>query len=322
MFLSLKGFASWEDLLLLGQEIRHTLWQGLHIPVSVGIGSTKTLAKIANFYAKRSPKLEGVYILDNPRRIKVALSKTAIEEVWGIGRKWGAQLRKINIYTAQDLANSDHTYIKRQCNIVLAKTTLELQGISCLDLEQVAPRQSIMVSRSFGQKTDSYEDLREAIANFASLGAEKLREQASYACAIVVFIRTNFFNEKDAQYSNSLFLKFPKETDNTLIILQTAWFGLKKIYKPDFLYKKAGILLQNIISKEKSQYHFFIDEKKMQQQPLMQAMDAINHKYGRQTIRLAGCGVDTHDSAWSSQQDKVSPAYTTQWEDILIVQAN
>jgi DNA polymerase V len=319
MFISLENFSSL-DLSHYGEKMRHTLLQGLHLPVSVGIGATKTLAKVANFYAKRCTQLEGVYFLNHPTRIKVALGNMPVEEVWGIGRQWAAKLKQIQINTALDLAQANPHDIKRKFGVILAKTALELQGISCLAIERVAPRKSIMVSRSFGQKTGSYEVVRAAIANFATRAAEKLRQQQSHACSMMVFIQTNRFNATDPQYSHSIFLTFPKGTDNSIIILKTAFMGLQKIYKENFLYKKAGILLQDIVPKQFNQFDLFIDDDKMQKQPLMQTIDHINHKYGKHAVRFAACGVKRQ--TWQSQQDTVSPAYTTRWDEILIVRAN
>lgn len=318
MFLEFSGFESW-DLTKYGKDIKQTIYQGVGMPVSVGIGPTKTLAKVANFFAKKHPVFEGVCELRDINRIYPMLSNLGVGDVWGVGRQWADKLKAIGITNALDLAKSDHTMIKKKFNVVLARTVLELQGIPCLSLESVAPRKNIMVSRSFGRPILDFNNLREAVANFATKAAEKLRAQNSYASGMMVFVRTNPFSKTDVQYSNSICLKFPKETDSTMWILKTASQGLKTIFRDGYKYKKAGTMLLDILPNTLGQNDLFIDEEKMNNPKLMDVLDAINTKYGRQTVQFAICG---YRKAWSMSQERVSPAYTTRWSDLLIVRAN
>ncbi|MBS0290681.1 MAG: Y-family DNA polymerase [Proteobacteria bacterium] len=315
MFLGLKEFEQW-DLIEYGRKIKERIAIGLKIPVSVGIGPTKTLAKLANFYAKNDPAYAGVCTLEEPPKTLMLLKQIPIEKVWGVGRQWSDKLKQLDILSAYDLAQADSAMIKRKFSVVLARTILELQGTSCIKLESVMPRKNIMVSRSFGQPIIDFIHLREAVANFATRAAEKLRNQKSYACAMMIFIRTNSFNKTDKQYSNSICLKFPKETDNTMWILKTATQGLKLIFRKGVKYKKAGTMLIDIISNQTVQADLFIDDTKMNNKKLMDVIDAINEKYGKDTIRFAICGCK---KTWSGRQQKVSPAYTTRWRDILVV---
>lgn len=216
------------------------------------------------------------------------------------------------------ISSNGSTIKINETNNPYTKTTLELQGISCIPLEHVAPRKNIMVSRSFGQPIADFHNLREAVANFATRAAEKLRQQNSFASGITVFIRTNPFNKTDKQYSNSITLKFPKETDNTLWILKTASQGLEKIFRESYKYKKAGTMLLDIIPSRTCQRDLFIDDVKMDNSKLMNVLDNINQKYGRQAIQFAICG---YQKSWSMSQQKVSPSYTTKWTDILTVKA-
>lgn len=317
IFLGLKGFELW-DLTEYGKKIRETILKGLGIPVSVGISKTKTLAKIANHFAKKQISLGGVCHVKDPSIIEQMLTRIDVDDVWGIGRQWADKLKRLGIFKAIDLANSDSNYIKKKFNTVLARTTLELQGISCLPLEAVMPRKNIMVSRSFGRPIVDFHTLRLAVANFATRAAEKLREQGSFASGITIFIRTNPFNKTDRQYSHSISLKFPKETDNTVCILQTASQGLKAIYKEGFKYKKAGTMLLDIIPSKIVQNDLFIDNIKMDNKKLMNALDAINEKYGRQILQFAVCGFL---KTGLTNKESVSPAYTTRWKDILTVKA-
>ncbi len=317
MFLKLTGFESW-DLIEYGKKIRQRVWQGVRIPVSVGIGPTKTLAKAANYFAKKALSSQNICLLNDAEKALPILNNLSIGNVWGIGNQWSKKLNEIGIYTAYDLAKSDPQLIKNKFNVVLARTALELQGISCLPLEAHAPRKNIIVSRSFGQKATDFNELREAIANFASRAAEKLRAQNAYASGIMVFIRTNRFSKIDAQYSNSISLHFIKETDNTTLILKTAILGLSQIFKKGYEYKKAGIMLLDLISHQK-QSDLFIEDSEVNNTPLMEVMDNINAKYGKQTIQFALCGVQKY---WHSRKGSVTPAYTTQWSDIIRVSAN
>lgn len=317
MFLNLKGFKE-DDLQGYGRLIRQTIFQGVGIPVSVGIGETKTLCKAANYFSKRRENLDGVCLLNNAGTIEFSLKLMPIEEVWGVGRKWSLALKAAGLQTAYDLMRAQTTWLKTRFNVVLARTSMELKGISCLSLEALAPRKNITVSRSFGEKTDSFTVLREAITNFTVRACEKLRSQGSLACSIMVFIRTSPFSENDSQYSNSQCVKFAKETDNTIIIVKAAIEGLKGIYRENYLYKKAGVMLLDLISNETRQTDLYIDHEKMDNRGLMQVIDAVNARFGKQSLRLAVCG---YKRSWKTRQDHVSPSYTTQWSELLVVYA-
>ncbi len=318
IFLGFSGFDHW-DLTEYGKLIRISILQGLKIPVSIGIGPTKTLAKIANYFAKQSPIHGGVFEFKNAISASPFLKRVAVDEVWGVGRQWSCRLQDLGIKTAYDLATYNHHEIKKKFNVVLARTVLELQGISCIALESIAPRKNIMVSRSFGAPVTLYSDVREAVANFATRAAEKLRGQHSFASGLMVFVRTNPFNKTDVQYSNTICLKFPIETDNTMIILQYAVEGLQRIFRDKFKYKKAGVMLLDLVNGKISQPDIFIDDKVVNNQNLMNALDKINAKYGRQSVQFAVCGFR---KAWKMSQENVSPAYTTNWDDMLVVYAH
>lgn len=317
IFLGLKGFKDW-NLTDYSRAIRANILRGLKLPVSIGIGPTKTLAKVANFFAKKHPLLEGVYQFKDQQHTLALLKKVPIGEIWGIGRKWSAKLQSMGMHSAFDLASSDHRLLKKNLNVMIARTALELQGIPCFDLEHPEPRQNIMVSRSFGKPIVEFDELRQAVGYFATRASEKLREQQSYAQALMVFIRTNPFNKTDQQYANSVTLPFVKETNNTMVILQTASQGLKQIFREGFKYKKAGTMLLDLTQASSAQADLFIDPLKMNNPALMTAMDHINQKYGSQMLKFAVCGFNR---AGASLRENVSPAYTTQWEDILVVYA-
>lgn len=317
MFLDLANMQI-SDLNNYAYQIRKTLWQSIRLPVSVGIAPTKTLAKVANFYAKRHTTFKGVQVFADAQAARAYLEHLAIGEVWGIGPKWAAKLQQIGIHTASDLVKSCPHEIRKKFNVMLAKTVLELQGTPCLSIEEVSPRQNIMVSRSFAHKIENYTELREAVTLFATNAAEKLRDQHSYCRGLMVFVRTNPFSENDKQYSNSTSLRFIKETDNTMIILKTAIVGLKAIFKEGYKYKKAGVMLLDTVNKVSSQGDLFIDQNKMNNERLMTVLDNINEKYGRATVQFAVCGF----SRALSLRESVTPAYTTSWDELLVVHAN
>ncbi|MCS5710381.1 translesion error-prone DNA polymerase V subunit UmuC [Candidatus Berkiella aquae] len=317
IFLNLKGFEHW-NLMEYGKNIRRKVYQGLKLPVSIGIGPTKTLAKIANYLAKKYPLLEGVCEFKDQTQINNMLSRVPIGEVWGVGRNWSEKLKQMGIETALQLATSDHHLIKRKCNAMLARTVLELKGIACFSLEHTMPRKNIMVSRSFGRPIVELNELRQAVADYASRAAEKCRQQHSFASSIMVFVRTSLFSNSELQYTNSITLPFPKETDNTMVILQTALRGVNAIFREGYQYKKAGTMLLDLIPKKTEQADLFIDSKQLNNPALMKAMDNINVKYGNQMIQFAICGFD---KPWVSMSENRSPAYTTQWKDILVVYA-
>jgi DNA polymerase V len=318
IFLQLDQFEQW-DLHEYSQKIRKTVLMGVGIPVSVGIGPTKTLAKAANFFAKKYPAFKGVCYFKEPERTLKALSLMPIDEIWGVGRKWSVKLKQLGFSTALDLAKSDHHAIKNKFSVTLARTVLELQGVACFELEEVVPRQNILVSRSFGKGITDFNDVREAVANFATRAARKLREQQSLACGMMVFIRTSAFNPNLPQYAKSICLKFPQETDSTLWIVKTALVGLEAIFKEGYHYKKAGTMLLDLIPHHQGQTDLFVDQAQIQNKKLMTAMDTINDKFGNQSVQFAACGFNR---AWRMQQGNVSPSYTTCWDDLLVVKAN
>lgn len=317
IFLGLHGFEPW-DLRTYAQKIKKEIGQSLHMPISIGIAPTKTLAKAANFIAKKYPLYEGVCVF-SPDNTALALSKMPIQEVWGIGRKWAEKLIALNIITALDLSQTDTIMLRKKLGVTLSRTALELQGISCLETNEISAKKSIIVSRSFSKKVQTYEDLRESVSQYASRAAQKLRAQHSCASAIMVFIQTNRFHDPAAYYSHSIIMPFVQATDNTMTILQEAIAGLQSIFKPDYTYKKSGVVLLDLISKNITQQDIFIDQTTIHNAPLMDILDKIHHKYGKKALQFAVCG---KDASWTWQQENRTPAYTTQWSDIPIVYAN
>lgn len=321
-FLDLTGFN--RDLIEYGQQIRSRVLQWVGIPVCVGIGSTKTLAKLANHTAKKSlvPEMsQGVSDLNQLGRTDLSklLSRIEVGEVWGVGRKLSQRLNSMSINTVQQLKDASVTKIKNEFNVILARTVSELNGEQCLELEEVSPpKQQIMSSRSFGQPVFLLEDLSEAVVSYTSRAAEKLRRQNSVAGAVQVYLMTNPFKPKEPQYSNSVTVKLLHPTDDSFKLAEAATYGLKRIYKSCYAYKKAGIMLVDLCPRNQvlvdlfSQIELPATERS---KVLMATLDEINAKMGRGTVRSAGEGLA---KVWAMRSGNKSQEYTTDWKQLPI----
>jgi DNA polymerase V len=322
-FLDLTGFN--RDLVAYGQEIRQRVRQWTGIPVCVGIGSSKTLAKLANHCAKKahvSSMADGVTDLNqlSASGLRELFRRIEVGEVWGVGRKIQERLVGMGIETVQQLKDSSLSRIKKEFNVVLARTVAELNGESCLALEEVAPpKQQIMSSRSFGQPVFLLEDLSEAVVSYTSRACEKLRHQHHVAGSIQVYVRTNPFKPDEPQYNKGVTVKLLHPTNNTFRLAEAALYGLKKIYKLGYAYKKAGIMLTDLCPEHQVPVDLFsgFDLPKTQKaKTLMATLDEINAKMGRGTVRSAGEGMQ---KSWSMRSDNKSNAFTTDWEQLAVV---
>ena len=245
-FLGLNGFENYE-LNTYCRHIKQTIKKWVGIPVSIGVGSTKTLSKIANHLAKQKSDYKGVCILQNKIEIKRGLESTSIEDVWGIGRRLSIFLKKYNINTAYHFSQMDRGWIRKNMGVVGEKTYLELNGVSCLDLDLVpSDKKSCCVSRSFSSPIEKLFDLEESISTYGSRVSEKIREEGLVAESMNIFVLTNHFNRREKQYSNSIKLNLPFPTNNSIKIVKRALEGIRKIYRPGYRYKKAGIILSGL----------------------------------------------------------------------------
>ena len=299
-----------------GLSIRQRVQQWTGLTVCVGIGGTKTRAKLANNIAKKNPEFGGVFDLDalSPSQEQAWLEKIAVRDVWGIGRRLEEQLDALGILTAADLKAADPKAIRRRFNVVVERTVEELRGVSCLSLELLSPaKQQIMSSRSFGKTVTEEHELGEAVATYVSRAAEKLRSQESLAGAVHVLVETNPFKDVP-QYHNSTTIRLPFATDDTLTLTKFALWGLGKLYRKGFQYKKAGTMLMHLQPKAQRQATLFEDTAKIERRArLNRAMDSLNHRYGRGSVALAASGTG---SRWHMQRANLSPRYTTSIEEI------
>ncbi|WP_024873127.1 translesion error-prone DNA polymerase V subunit UmuC [Tolumonas lignilytica] len=316
-FLDLTGVSNAMSLVDFGKQVRQTVVQWTGITVCVGIAPTKTLAKLANHAAKIYPATGGVVDLTSRDRQRKLLSITPIEEVWGVGRKLTKQLQMMGIKTALQLANANPKLIRKQFSVVLERTIHELNGESCLELDDVSPtKKQIVCSRSFGQRIKQFQHIREAICNYAVRAAEKLRLEKQYAQSVTVFLRTNPFSKTEPYYSNSATARMPIPTDDSRDIILYAIRMLRGIWKPGYRYMKAGIMLADFFEPGIYQMSLFDEiSSRTDSKELMTVIDKINHS-GKGNIWFAGQGVKQE---WAMKRGNLSPAYTTRWDDLPVV---
>lgn len=316
-FLDFSGMEQSFDLQEYGLFIRQTVLMHTGIPTSVGIAPTKTLAKVANRLAKKST---GVLMLQNEQQIQEALSKTSIEDIWGIGRRYAKFLKNYGIQTASELSQMSLSWVKKNLSVVGLRMVLELQGKPCLPLEMIVPpKKGITCSRSFKQPLTDFESLRTVLAKFSARASEKLRRQNSFAGLVSVFVRTNPFDKTKDYYSNSQTLRFPIATNHTADIIKMVGIGLKMIYQQGFAYKKAGVMLTHIIPKPYLQGGLFdqcSEIEKAKRNKSMQVMDLLNQKMGKNTLQMASQGSKKIDL---TDRQFTSPCYTTEWSDLKVI---
>lgn len=243
------------------------------------------------------------------------MAEIDVGEVWGVGRRIAARLNEMGIYMVLDLRNAKPAEIRKHFNVVLERTCQELRGVPCLELEDVAPdKQQIMSSKSFGQAVTEVSDLCEAISAYVERAAQKLRAQQSLAGGLYVFLRTNPFDPKAAQYSANQHVSFGVPTDDTRLISDLAVQVIKHLFKPGFVYKKAGVMLTGLTEKASYQHDMFAStEGQEKSTKLMKALDEINDRFGRDSLICASSGFDRR---WAMKCGNRSPKYTTAWMDL------
>ncbi|MCF6179180.1 MAG: translesion error-prone DNA polymerase V subunit UmuC [Geopsychrobacter sp.] len=310
-FLDLSGIAALNDY---GQKIRSTVLQHVGVPVCVGIAPTKTLAKLANYAAKKFKATRGVVDLRETERQKRLLKITPVSEIWGVGRKYTLSLQRLGINTALDLAQMNTREIKRLYSVVLERTVCELNGESCIDLEKTSPKkQQIVCSRSFGEKLTHYAGVRTAVCEFAARATEKLRGQNRLALMVNVFLRTSPFDKTGPNYANNATGKLICPSSDTRIIMALVARLFDMIWQEGYRYAKAGVMLGDFCSPDQVQFDLFDRQPDQQQNDrLMQAVDSINQS-GRGKIWFGG---QRPQQDWFMKQANLSPAYTTRWSSI------
>ncbi len=315
-FLGMDGFAHL-DLTEYGQRIRAQVRQWLGLPVCVGFGETKTLAKLANHVAKKQPEFGGVCDLAalSPAGRDALLEGIDVGEVWGVGHRGTPRLKALGLGNVKALRDADPKWLRREFSVVLERTVAELNGTPCIGLEEEAPaKQQIMSSRAFGAYVYELADLEEAVATYVGRAAEKLRRQGSLAGAVQVYVRTNPFKADHPQYQRGITVPLAEPSDDTRLLVRAALLGLKRLYKPGYAYQKAGVMLMDLTDASHMQAALFDADRG--NPAVMRVMDRINAYWGRGTLRLAAEGVDP---AWRMRRGMMSPCYTTRWSELPLV---
>lgn len=301
-----------------GRALRTLVKRSTGIPVSIGFATTKTLAKIANRLAKKNPGYGGVFDMTTAAGIDGLLAKTDVGDIWGIGPQNRKKLNRKGISTALHLKNADDDWVRKQLTVTGLRTVWELRGIPCISLEEApAPKKGIITSKSFGHSVVSHGELREAVATYMTRAAEKLRAQSSIANSLQVFIATNRFKPEVPQYANSLMVRLPEPTASTPVLIRHALRCLKEIYRAGYEYKKAGVMLTEIVPETHRQQNLFVQEPS--DTGLMKALDHINRKWGSNAVQYACAGIE---KTWTCKRVQLSQAYTTRWDQLPVVKAS
>ena len=314
-FLDLSNFSN-DEVEDVGHEIRNVVLKWTGIPTSIGIAKTKTLSKVANHIAKK--KQSGVVSLIGIKNIDPILEKVEINDVWGVGKQLTKFYHKSKIYNAKQLKNVSNTWIKKSSNVLSSRTAMELRGIPCIDLETTSSkRKSCVVSRSFGQRVENFQELKEAIASYSLNASEKIRSESLVAKSITVFIRTSPFQSRFGYYSNSKTIDFPIATNNSIEIVKAALNGLETIFKNGYRYQKAGVMLSRL-SDSVDGKNLFSSEKDKKINSLMKSIDNTNHRYGRSTLSLASAGVHKR---WNTRRQHYSKIDTVDFYCLPTIKA-
>jgi DNA polymerase V len=314
-FMDLSNFSD-EDVERVGKEIRETVLQWTGIPTSIGIAKTKTLSKIANHIAKK--KLSGVTSLIGIENLDPILEKVEINDVWGVGRQLTKFYQKNGIYNAKQLKNKSNTWIKKCSNVLSSRTAMELRGIPCIDLETTqTKRKSCVVSRSFGKRIETFQELKEAVSNYCLNASEKIRSESLVAKAITVFVRTSPFQRDYGYYSNSKTIDFPIATNNSIETVKTAVAILESIFRNGYRYQKAGVMLTGL-REDDGRKNLFSSEKDEKINSLMRSIDSTNHRYGRSTLSLASAGVH---KKWNMRRNYSSKIDTADFYSLPTIRA-
>lgn len=297
-------------------QLRQTILQHTGIPVSIGIASTKTLAKVANHKAKKDDSLNGVCSLVNYNNIDQILELTEVGDVWGVGRRLSKKLINHGIHNAKLLKNCSDSWIRKMMSVNGLKTITELRGISCIPLEEYSmTRKSCCTTRSFGKLLTNLDDIEQAVTTFARRAAERIRSESLAASCVSVFVRTNPFDKKSAYYSNGASRTLSHPTHDSITIIETSLLLTKRIFKNNYQYKKAGVLLSGLCDESEIQETLF-EKNYNQNSDLMSAIDAINYRYGRDTLQMASeCKVGN----WKQKRENCTRNYTTQIDRLLLV---
>ncbi|MBN1927815.1 MAG: Y-family DNA polymerase [Prolixibacteraceae bacterium] len=312
-FLNLSGIT---DLYTFSENLRKKVIRNTGIPVSIGLGATKSLAKVANKEAKNS---DGVFIIDNEHLCKAVLMNTPIGKVWGIGRRYQKKLLNYHIDNAFQFSQLNDNWVKKNMTVVGHRIQRELRGEPCISIEQAPPAKKVIATtRAFGNKLTNKDLIKEAVATYAVRCAEKLRKQHSAANLLTVFIHTDPFSTSEIVYHKSQTVILPIASNHNTILVKAAYKALDAIFYEGLRYKKAGVIVEAIVPDNNLQGNLFFDGDQSKLNKISVVNDSINSHYGRDTLRLAAQGTSKE---WKLRQQKLSKAYTTKLNEIIEVKS-
>lgn len=318
MFLDIRGINSCIDYEDFGRQLREHVHSGTGLTIGVGMGATKSLVKSAQWASKEWSQFGGVLALtsQNQKRTEKLLSLQPVEEIWGVGRSLSKTLNSMGITTALQLARANPVFIRKNFNVVLERTVRELNGESCISLEEAPPpKQQIVCSRSSGERVTTYEAMRQAVGQYAERAAEKLRGKRQFCRYIAVFVKTSPFAVNEPYYGNVASEQLMTPTQDTKDIIATAVKALDRIWVNGHRYAKAGCMLNNFIPTGFSQLNLFDDtQPRSNSNQLMKVVDGINHS-GLGKVWFAGRGIAPE---WQMKREMLSPAYTTRWSELPV----
>lgn len=322
-FLNLSGYETvYPDVSAFAQTVRSTVKQWTRIPVSIGLAPTKTLCKVANYYAKREPERDGVLVLDTPALISDALADFSVDDLWGIGWRYAGMLKRNGIRTAAQFRALPDDWINQKLTVNGLRLAYELRGMPCKLMEpEPQPKKAICTAPSFGRGVPDRDTITQALITHVGRAAEKLRRQHSAAGCIQVFLHTNRHKkspngEPARYYANSRTVCLPHPTASTSELTRYAVAALEEIYRFGYEYQKVGVLLLDLVPISHLQTALFTDGPDERLRKLSATVDTLNYRYGRDKVRLAGAG---YDPSWHHKRQWMSPRYTTDWKDILRV---
>lgn len=303
---------------VIGRSIKNTVEKNTGIPVGVGIAKTKSLAKLANKFAKKIPENRDVYVVDTEEKREYLLQSLKVREIWGIGKKQAEKLQKNGINTALEFANMPVAWVRKELTVVGERLWRELNNEPCLHLITLPEaKQAIGTAKSFGKKLTDYSLIEEACSYYVAEVADLLRQQNSSASQIEVSIQTNYQNAYDNQYQNKILITLESPSNSTVKLTKEALKGLKQIYKPGYRYKKVGVNLLQLVPDNEIQTNLFELKSKSESKEITDVMDALNNKFGKNTVKIATVG--NREKEWALIKEHRSPRFTTQWDELLTI---
>jgi DNA polymerase V len=314
-FVDLTGIQKLRDV-TYGMRERVGQWTG--IPVCVGVGATKTLAKMANHIAKTHPRSKGVFNFNDltVEQQEKLLKRIPVDEVWGVGRRLSKRLVTHEVSTAYDLKVANTSALRADFGVVMERTQRELQGISCIELEDApSPKKQMLRSRSFGKPVVDLHVMQDALSVFTTSAVQALREQNSTTSFIQVFMSTSRYRANQPQYNPSMCVPLPQATNDTQVVLRWVAHVTERLWKDGFAYAKAGVMLGELAPESNQQFDL-LEPRNGSNSNLMKAIDSLNNRFGKGCVRVSTGGLFDQ---WGMKQERKSHAFTTSWSDIPVV---